>query len=62
MTGRKELGREGLELHRVGACFGGDVDQLMREVEITVVINSDLSNHKRGETQANLVPADLDRS
>ena len=56
------LAAVGLELDRVGARVGGDVDQLARHPEVAVVVGAGLGDHVRGLTGPDRPAADLERA
>ena len=52
LGGVERPARVGLELHRVGAGLGGDVDQLAGDAEIAVVVGAGLRDHVAGLARA----------
>ena len=39
-----------LEFHRIAARFDGNVNQLLRKIQVTVMVNADFRNDKAGVT------------
>ena len=60
LRGVERAARVGLELHRVGAGLGRDVDEPPGDVEIAVVVRARFRDHVAGLAGPDLAVAELD--
>jgi hypothetical protein len=59
---REQIGIEGLKLDRIAAGIGGDIDESLGEVELSVVIDACLGDDKRRLADADLAARDAAQS